>query len=78
MEPDILDALRDLRKQATEERSHFYVRKCVDNSITEIERLRAALERLDVMISKWAKDQGFPRENSACWLLVHAALNPNS
>ncbi len=39
-------------------------------------RLRAALENLDDMIVSWAKDEGFPPENSACLRLVRAALNP--
>lgn len=40
---DILDDLRDLHKQATTERSHYYVAKCCERSIAEIERLRVAL-----------------------------------
>ena len=38
---DILEALRDLHKQATEERSHYYTGKVVLAAIQEIERLRA-------------------------------------
>ena len=37
---DILEQLRDLREQATRERSHFYVRSVVENAIAEIELLR--------------------------------------
>lgn len=40
VEEDILDRLRDLLKQATTERSHFYVAKCCRDAIAEIERLR--------------------------------------
>jgi ribosome biogenesis SPOUT family RNA methylase Rps3 len=47
---DILDALCDLRKQATEERSHFYVRKCVDDAVNEIERLRRRVVVLEMVI----------------------------
>lgn len=38
---DILDDLRDLHKQATTERSHYYVAKCALRAIEEIESLRA-------------------------------------
>lgn len=38
---DILGRLRDLHKQATEERSHNYVGACVRDAIAEIELLRA-------------------------------------
>ena len=37
---DILDDLRDLEKQATTERSHYYVRECCRRAIAEIESLR--------------------------------------
>lgn len=37
---DILDRLVDLLKQATVERSHYYVGKCCRDAIEEIQRLR--------------------------------------
>lgn len=37
---DILDDLRDLHKQATTERSHYYVAATVERAISEIESLR--------------------------------------
>ncbi len=40
-EIDILDRLDDLHKQATTERSHFYVAKCVMDAAAEIINLRA-------------------------------------
>lgn len=40
IEPDILDQLEDLLKQATTERSHYYVAKCCRDAIAEIKRLR--------------------------------------
>ena len=43
---DITERLKDLRKQATEERSHYYVRSCVDESIKMIETLRKENLRL--------------------------------
>jgi cytidine deaminase len=42
VDDDILDRLRDLYKQATVERSHFYVGCCVKDAMAEIERLRRA------------------------------------
>lgn len=42
-EYDVLLAdLRDLHKQATEDRSHFYTAKCIRRAIAAIERLRDA------------------------------------
>jgi len=43
-EPDIIDKLRDLHKQATEEQSHFYVASVALEAIKEIERLREDLQ----------------------------------
>jgi hypothetical protein len=40
---DILEDLADLHKQATTERSHYYVASCCQRAIAEIERLRAML-----------------------------------
>jgi hypothetical protein len=39
-EPDILLRLMELHKQATEERSHYYVGKCVRDAAQEIAFLR--------------------------------------
>lgn len=44
VEDDILDRLRDLLKQATTERSHYYVAKCCRDAIAEIENLRREIE----------------------------------
>lgn len=43
-EADILDRLADLHKQATVERSHYYVGKCARDAIAEIQRLRSIIE----------------------------------
>ena len=43
MSGDILERLIDLHKQATTERSHYYVGKCCKDAISEIRRLRAGL-----------------------------------
>lgn len=40
MPEDILDKLVDLHRQATEEKSHFYVAECCREAINEITRLR--------------------------------------
>jgi hypothetical protein len=37
---DIVDRLLDLHKQATTERSHYYVASCVQSAVTEIMQLR--------------------------------------
>jgi hypothetical protein len=37
---DILDPLRDLHKQATVERSHYYTGRCISDAINEITALR--------------------------------------
>ena len=44
---DILDKLRDLRKRATTERSHFYVARVASESITEIQLLREKIRMLE-------------------------------
>jgi hypothetical protein len=36
VEDDILVRLRDLHRQATQERSHYYVGRCVSDAINEI------------------------------------------
>ena len=43
---DILDDLRDLHKQATRDRSHFYVGKCCKRAIAEIEAARNAMKAM--------------------------------
>jgi hypothetical protein len=40
MQEDVLDKLEDLYKQATTERSHYYVAGVVKEAIAEIQRLR--------------------------------------
>lgn len=56
MHPDILIDLADLKKQATTERSHHYVAKCVERAEIEINDLRCALmlakEKLKLYRSK--------------------------
>ncbi len=39
---EILEALKDLHRQAVEERSHYYTGKVVRDAIAEIEMLRYA------------------------------------
>ena len=47
MHDDIVDKLKDLLKQATTERSHYYVASCCKEAIAEIERVRADLMRIE-------------------------------
>jgi hypothetical protein len=42
---DILDKLADLHKQATVERSHYYVARCVIEAIAEIKKLRQLVRK---------------------------------
>lgn len=46
---NVLEALRDLYKQATEERSHHYTGAVVAAAIFEIERLRERVRRLEMI-----------------------------
>lgn len=48
--------------------------KPLRESAAEIERLRVALLKLDGMIVQWARDEGFPPEDSACLRVVRNAL----
>lgn len=50
---DILEKLRDLHKQATTERSHFYVASCCGEAIGEIARLRAELHEAQRIARQW-------------------------
>lgn len=50
----IIEKLLDLHKQATTERSHYYVASVVVEAIAEIERLRHRCKELE----KWASEHG--------------------
>ena len=50
---DILDKLRDLHKQATTERSHYYVASCCGEAIGEIVRLRQDLAEAQRIAKQW-------------------------
>lgn len=67
---DILDRLRDLHKQATTENSHFYVAKCSEDAIAEIDRLRALVKALADQVEKAAFDMPPPNPHTP----VFAAL----
>lgn len=54
MHEDIVDKLKDLLKQATAERSHYYVAGTCREAIAEIERLRADMMRIE----SFTDDQG--------------------
>ena len=51
MSDDLVKRLRDLHKQATVERSHFYVGKCVADAIHRIEELEAKLAKAVEMLA---------------------------
>lgn len=58
---DILDALKDLHRQATVERSHHYVGRTVEWAIKEIEELRSANAAFkQVLVSALDRDPGPP------------------
>lgn len=44
LQTGLMEKLGDLLKQATVERSHFYVGKCISETILEIKALQKALE----------------------------------
>lgn len=48
---DIIEKLQDLNKQATIERSHFYVKSVAEEEIKQIKKLRSnlSIERLDAL-----------------------------
>lgn len=41
---DIVDKLKDLHKQATTEKSHYYVAQCCEEATEEISRLREIIK----------------------------------
>lgn len=49
----IIEQLQDLHKQATTERSHYYVAKCVRDAITEITRLQHDLTDARFAAANW-------------------------
>jgi hypothetical protein len=73
-DPDIVDALEDLQKQATLERSHFYVGKVAVLAQAEIKALRWQLDEAQRLLKMY--DDGIrPQpdrhadgcECAACW-----------
>lgn len=42
----VIEKLKDLHEQATNERSHYYTASVIREAITEIERLQAAVKAL--------------------------------
>lgn len=49
---NITEKLEDLIVQATKERSHYYVASCAREAITEIKRLRTALNYIKQVVEK--------------------------
>lgn len=52
MEPDILERIRDLHKQATTEKSHYYVGATLKECYTEISCLRLKLKMIRNLIDQ--------------------------
>lgn len=55
MDKDILDDLKDLKKQAETEQSHYYVASCCRRAIMEIEGLRRHAAGLEQIIDGYRK-----------------------
>lgn len=49
---DLLDKIKDLHKQATEEKSHYYVGSVLKECFTEISCLRFKLKMIKVALSQ--------------------------
>jgi len=60
---DLLVRMRDLHKQATTEKSHFYTAKVVSAAMVEISRLRIAHRALEEITTACEQDCGVPDEN---------------
>lgn len=78
-DPDILDALDDLHKQATLERSHFYVGKVVVLAQAEIKALRWQLEATQQLLQARRNALKLPVDPHAadcecadCWQAMEA------
>jgi hypothetical protein len=64
--PDILDDLRDLHKQATTERSHYYVAATCLRAIEEIESLRKQfLDGVTTILEKVQENSKIVKEAEA-------------
>lgn len=50
---DIVEKLVDLHKQATTERSHYYVASCCREAINEIIKLREKIRALEDLSASW-------------------------
>lgn len=57
---DILADLEDLHKQATTERSHYYVASCCRRAMEEIANLRATVSVLATMVKDAPPMSGIP------------------
>ena len=74
---DIVEMLRDLHRQATEERSHYYVGKCVRDSIAEIERLRSRLAEAEALLRE-AHERAMFSGNIGARISAHFAADSAS
>jgi hypothetical protein len=77
MTRDILSDLADLHAQATRERSHYYVGRCVGDAIAEIRTLRADLDKckeIIVKITTWFLEETPKIKKSSLLLLLSLLL----
>lgn len=65
MSDDLMERLHDLHKQATVERSHYYVGKCVADAIHRIEELEAEKMTNTTLFLGLAKVSTFRRDRDA-------------
>ena len=71
---DILDRLRDLHKQVTVERSHYYTGRCISDAINEITRFRKLLEVLTLLTRRSPTPSGsWQRKKTPPACSVHVA-----
>jgi len=85
MSDDLLNRLRSLHKQATVERSHFYVGLCAKDAMHRIEELEAkltkaveALQSMPEAVAHTTLDDGplWPEDRIGVWLTtLHACKN---
>lgn len=64
---DIIEKLFDLQKQATTERSHYYVASCVTEAIQEITELRRGLKYLTTFQCDRPDSCGNGDLCNSCW-----------
>lgn len=77
----LIARLRDLHRQATEERSHYYTGKCIRDAIAaltatreEVARLREAIGYILPLAESWANGKSQSHPDHECVEFARAAL----